>query len=399
MGIGFHGPKTTLVQALTGIWAARHSEEKRRGVTIKLGYADAVVLRCPSCPPPGNYFTLAMAGGWKCPKCGGEAEFVRKISFVDSPGHERLMATMISGASLMDGCIFVIAANEPCPQPQTREHFAALEIVGVKNIVIVQNKVELVSREKAMENFRQIKKFISGTFAEDAPIIPVSAVLGVNLDVLLYFMEKHIPDPVRDPSKPLRMYIARSFDVNKPGTKPKDLVGGVIGGTIIQGKVRVGDEIEIRPGVAGKGGFEPIYADVVSLQAGDVWLEEALPGGLIGIGTKLDPSLTKADGLIGNVVGAPGTLPPVRDDLCIELHLMERVVGSEELAKVENVHVNESLMLNVGSAVTVGTISSVRGDEVEIKLRRPVCAEDGQRVAVSRIVSGRWRLIGWGLIR
>ncbi|MEM3512288.1 MAG: hypothetical protein QXY80_06515, partial [Candidatus Jordarchaeales archaeon] len=152
------------------------------------------------------------------------------------------------------------------------------------------------------------------------------------------------------------------------------------------------------PGVAVKGKFEPIYADVVSLHAGDVWLEEALPGGLIGVGTRLDPSLTKADGLIGNVVGSPGTLPPVREDLCIELHLMDRVVGSEELSRVENVRVNEALMLNVGSAVTVGVVSSIRSGEVEVALRRPVCAEDGQRVAVSRMVSGRWRLIGWGII-
>ncbi len=393
------GPRTTLVHVLTGVWADRHSEEQRRGITIKLGYADAIVLKCPSCPPPDCYFTLAMAGGWKCPKCGSDAEFVRKISFVDSPGHERLMATMLSGASLMDGCVFVIAANEPCPQPQTREHFAALEIVGVKNIVIVQNKVELVSREKALENFRQIKEFIRGSFAEDAPIIPVSAVFGANLDVLLQFMEERIPNPVRDPSKPMRMYVARSFDVNKPGTRPEDLVGGVIGGTIVQGRVKVGDEIEIRPGAAVKGGFEPIYTDVVSLHAGDVPLNEALPGGLIGIGTLLDPSLTKADGLIGNVVGAPGTLPPVCNDLCIELHLMERVVGSEELSKVEKVRVNETLMLNVGSAVTVGTVSSIKSDEVEVVLRRPVCAECGQRVAVNRMVSGRWRLIGWGIVR
>ncbi|MEM2777170.1 MAG: translation initiation factor IF-2 subunit gamma [Candidatus Jordarchaeales archaeon] len=386
------------MQALAGVWTDRHSEEKRRGITIKLGYADAIILKCPSCPPPDCYFTLAMAGGWKCPKCGSEAEFVRKVSFVDSPGHERLMATMISGASLMDGCVFVVAANEFCPQPQTREHFAALEIIGVRNVVIVQNKVELVSREKALENFRQIKRFIGGSFAEDAPIVPVSAVFGVNLDALLQFMEEHIPNPVRDPGKPLRMYVARSFDVNKPGTRPEDLVGGVIGGTIIQGRVRVGDEVEIRPGVAVKGKFEPIYADVVSLHAGDVWLEEALPGGLIGVGTRLDPSLTKADGLIGNVVGSPGTLPPVREDLCIELHLMDRVVGSEELSRVENVRVNEALMLNVGSAVTVGVVSSIRSGEVEVALRRPVCAEDGQRVAVSRMVSGRWRLIGWGII-
>ena len=388
------------MHALTGVWADRHSEEKRRGITIKLGYADAVVLKCPSCPPPQCYFTLAMAGGYKCPHCGEDAVFLRKVSFVDSPGHERLMATMISGAALMDGAVLVIAANEPCPQPQTREHFAALEITWVRNIVVVQNKIELVSREAAIEHYRQIREFISGTFAEGAPVIPVSAVFGVNLDVLVQSIEEVIPTPTRDLSKPLRMYVARSFDVNKPGTRPEDLVGGVIGGAIVQGRVRVGDEIEIRPGVSLGGGYEPIYTDVVSLHAGGgVELEEAVPGGLIGVGTKLDPSLTKADGLIGSVVGKPGTLPPVWDGLSLELHLMERVVGSVELSKVEDVKVNEPLMLNVGSSVTVGVVSSVRGGVVEINLRRPVCAEEGQRVAVSRMVSGRWRLIGWGIVK
>jgi len=127
-----HG-KTTLVQALTGVWASRHSEELRRGITIRLGYADAPVYKCPNCNTPECYTTKTA-----CPNCKSLCEFVRAISFVDAPGHEALMATMLSGAAIMDGALLVIAADEACPQPQTREHLAAAEIVGIKNIVIVQ---------------------------------------------------------------------------------------------------------------------------------------------------------------------------------------------------------------------------------------------------------------------
>ncbi|MEM2144826.1 MAG: translation initiation factor IF-2 subunit gamma [Candidatus Jordarchaeaceae archaeon] len=399
-----HG-KTTLVQALSGEWTDRHSEEKRRGISIKLGYADAIILKCPNCPPPQCYLTAAMAEkhNYKCQHCESDLIFVRRISFADSPGHEALMATMLSGAALVDGAILVIAANEPCPQPQTREHLAALEIVGVKNLIIVQNKIELVSKEKTLKNYQEILNFVKGTSAENAPIIPTSAVFGANLDVLIEAMEKIIPTPERDFTKPMRMYVARSFEVNRPGTPPEDLVGGVIGGSIIQGKVRVGDEIEIRPGLrvdaGGKVSYEPLYSEVTSIKAGEiVELEEAKPGGLIGLGTKLDPSITKADGLVGSVAGKPGTLPPLIDNFSIEVNLLERVVGSIDLSKVEPISVKEPLMLSIGPTATIGTSTASSGGVVEISLRRPVVAERGQRVAISRRIAGRWRLIGWGII-
>jgi len=398
-----HG-KTTLVEALSGQWTDRHSEEIRRGISIKLGYADTTIRKCPKCPPPKCFTTTYLAGGDTCPYCGSKLQVLRRVSFVDSPGHEILMATMLSGAALMDGAILVIAANEPCPQPQTREHFAALQIIGVKNIIIVQNKVELVSKEKALENYNQIKKFVEGTIAENAPIIPISAIHKVNLHPLIQAIEEIIPTPKRDPTKPTRFYIARSFDINKPGTRPDDLKGGVLGGAIIQGKLKIGDEIEIRPGLPVKKlrkiEYEPLFTEVTSLRAGPyVPLKEAGPGGLIGVGTKLDPSLTKADGLVGNIAGKPDTLPPVHDVLRIEVYLMERAVGTEDLKKVEEIKKNETLMLNVGTAVTVGIVTEAVKDEAEIQLRRPVCAEEGERVAISRNIGGRWRLIGHGVIK
>jgi len=392
-----HG-KTTLVQALTGVWASRHSEELRRGITIKLGYADTAIYKCPSCPMPQCYSIEP-----QCKGCSSEGEFVRAVSFVDAPGHEALMATMLSGAALMDGAMLVVAADEPCPQPQTREHLAAIGIVGVKNLVIVQNKIDLVDEKRALDNYNEITNFVKGSLAENAPIIPVSAQHGANMDVLIQALEEHVPTPKRDPAKPPRLHVVRSFDVNKPGTTVDTLAGGVLGGTILQGVFKIGDEVEIRPGARvekpGKSLYESLFTEVVTLQAGGRKVEEARPGGLVGVGTLLDPSLTKADGLTGNLVGKPESLPPTLSELTMETHLLPRALGTKEMMEVESVRTAEALLLDVGTSITAGNVISMRGDVATLRLSRPVCAEEGSSAAISRKIAGRWRLIGYGTIR
>ncbi len=391
-----HG-KTTLVKALTGVWASRHSEELKRGITIKLGYADLPIYKCPKCEPPKNYSTKPF-----CPYCDSEAEFVRAISFVDAPGHEALMATMLSGAAIMDGAILVIAADEPCPQPQTREHLAASEVSGIKNIIIVQNKIDIVDEKRALKSYEEIKTFVKGTIAEKAPIIPISAQRGINIDVLLLAIEELIPTPKRDETKPPLMYVIRSFDTNKPGTIINDLEGGVIGGTISQGKFAVGDEIEIRPGIPiekeGKTTYAPLISEIVSLQAGGKNVQEATCGGLVGIGTLLDPSASKADGLTGNIAGKTSMLPPTLTELTLETHVLERAVGTKELLKVERINFDETLLLHVGAAVNLGKVTSLKSNVAKIKLTRPICTPPSSRVAISRKIAARWRLIGYGIV-
>jgi translation initiation factor 2 subunit 3 len=392
-----HG-KTTLVESLTGIWAARHSEELKRGITIKLGYADTVVYKCSKCEAPRNYTTSE-----NCPRCGSKGEFIRSLSFVDAPGHEALMATMLSGAAVMDGVILVIAANEECPQPQTREHLAAIEVMGIDKIIIAQNKIDLVDRKRALRSYKQIKTFIKNTIAEEAPIIPISSQSNINIDLILYTLEKKIPTPIRDSLKPPRMRVVRSFDVNKPGTVIEDIVGGVIGGTIFQGTFKTGNELEIRPGIPsfqGKSGsYKTLFTKIVSLYTGGRQVDEAYGGGLVGVGTLLDPSLSRADGLIGNLIGKPGTLPPTRFELTLEIHLFERAVGTKDMIQVKKVNIGEMLLLDVGTAPTVGKVLTVKGDSAELKISRPVCAEDSSRTAISRKIGGRWRLIGFGIIK
>ncbi len=392
-----HG-KTTLVKALSGVWTDRHSEEIKRGISIRLGYADVVLRKCPDCSEPESYTTKEI-----CERCGKKTEILRPISFVDSPGHETLMATMLSGAALMDGALLVIAANEQCPQPQTKEHLMALNIIGIKNIVIIQNKIDIVPREKVIENYNQIKSFVKGTVAENAPIIPVSAQQNVNIDLIIEAIEKYIPTPERDLEKPPLMFVARSFDVNKPGTIPDKLVGGVIGGSLSCGRLRSGIEIELRPGRKVEAGgtvkWVPIKTTVTRILSGSEEIEEATPGGLIGVGTKLDPSLTKSDALVGQVAGIPGKIPPTIDGFIMETKLLPRVVGVTDEYKVEPIRSNEPLMLNIGTATTIGVVTSARGTEAEVKLKRPVCAEAGAPIAISRRVGARWRLIGSGTLK
>ena len=388
-----HG-KTTLVNSLTGAWTDRHSEEIKRGISIRLGYADATFYRCPACQGSEAYTSSA-----SCPGCGGVAEAFRSVSFVDAPGHETLMATMLSGSALMDGAMLVISANEPCPQPQTKEHLMALELVGIRRIVIVQNKIDVVSQKVAVENYSQIREFIKGTIAEGAPIIPVSAQKGINIGALIEALDTTIPTPERDPEAVPIMLVARSFDINKPGASWKDIKGGVVGGSLIQGVLHEGDDLEIRPGrQVHSGRWEPVETKITSINMGRKKIQEATPGGLLGVATKLDPALAKSDALAGQVAGAPGSLPPVWDRLRFRVTLMERVVGATSELAIEPLKHNEPLMLSVGTAVTVGVVTGSRKETVEMQLKRPVCAAIGARIAISRQVGARWRLIGMGVL-
>ncbi|MBD3255995.1 MAG: translation initiation factor IF-2 subunit gamma [Candidatus Lokiarchaeota archaeon] len=396
-----HG-KTTLVQALTGDWTDRHSEEQERGISIKLGYSNTTILYCPACD---QYMTKYMADKnrkkgqprFTCPECGGLLEFKRNISFVDAPGHEILMATMLSGASLMDGACLLIAADEECPQPQTREHLAALNIAGIENIIIIQNKIDAVSRERALENLEEIKDFVKGTVAEDAPVIPTSAVFGANIEGVVRAFEDVVPSPELNEKEDFQFLVARSFDINRPGTEIEDLKGGVIGGSVLKGKVNIGDKIEIRPGLRIKEEYKPIKSKVVSISQGRNLLEVARPGGLIGIGTKLDPALTKGDALIGHLVGREGNLPEILSEIDLEVHLLDRVIGSENLIKVHDLKHNERLLLVVGTEKTGGIVTKILKDRVRIKLNPPICPAEDFIFAISRIINRRYRLIGYGI--
>ena len=390
-----HG-KTTLTQAITGIWASAHSEELKRGITIKVGYADAAFYKCAEDHGVGSYST-----GEKCPICGKRTGFLRAVSFVDCPGHESLMTNMLAGAFLMDGALLVIAANEPVPKPQTREHLQALQMLGMRRIVIAQNKVDLVSDAEAKRNEAQITRFVQGTVAESAPIIPISAQQRLNVDALIEALEEVIPTPKRDAAADPLMYVVRSFDVNRPGAEIAGLAGGVLGGSLTRGELRVGEEVELKPGMIDdrSGKYVSIITTISSLQTGAGSADKVGPGGLVAVGTHLDPTYTKGDQMVGSVIGKPGTLPETLEHVTLDVSLLETAVGATELVKVDKVRLSETLRLNLGTASTLAVATSVRGNLIEADLKKPVAVEMGMRAAISRRIAERWRLIGSGVLK
>ena len=389
-----HG-KTTLIQALTGSWTSVHSQELKRGITIRVGYSDAAFYKCKSCEEPLGYSTTPT-----CNNCGKESELSRVVSFVDSPGHESLMANMLSGSALMDGALLLVAANEKVPKPQTKEHLLALQTLGIQQIVVVQNKVDLLSYQDALQNYQDITKFVKGTHAAKAPIIPISAQSKLNIDALIGSIESSIKTPKRDESKDTVMHVLRSFDVNKPGTKLKNIKGGVIGGSLTQGVFEIGDEIEIKPGIMNekKKNYEPLLTKITSLGTAAGIVESVKPGGLVAIGTKLDPAMTRSDSFIGSVIGKPGTLPKNFMDIKLEVNLFDSAVGTTEDTKVIPIQSGELLRLNIGTAPVLGQVTRIKSKTAEIKLRRPACIFEGGNVAISRRIADRWRLIGAGIL-
>lgn len=392
-----HG-KTTLTEQLSGKWTDTHSEELKRGITIRLGYADTIIRKDPSLSEPECYTTHKTH-----PVSKKDTDVVRKISFVDAPGHESLMATMLSGATIMDGALLLIAANETCPQPQTQEHLMALELSGIKNLVVVQNKIDLVSQERAMRNYEQIKDFLKGTTFEDAPVIPISAQAGVNMDLLLDAIQKHIPTPERDESANPLFFVARSFDINKPGTKAGKLIGGILGGSVVSGRLKVGEHIELRPGRVveeqNKLVAKPLFTTIRGLMTGGEQVDELHPGGSASILIGLDPSIVKGDYLTGNLVGLPESLPPVWYELKIKATILERIVNVGEDLKIDPLRLQEMLMLNVNSAKTIGAVVKLSKGIATCKLRLPICAAVGDKVTISRRLGNRFRLIGYGVIQ
>lgn len=382
-----HG-KTTLTAAITHTWTDVHSESVKRSMTIKLGYSDATIKQCDD----KSYTTDS--------KCldGGMPKPIRRISLLDSPGHETLMATAIAGSSIIDGALFVISATEPCPMPQTREHLMIINALGLTNVIIAQTKVDIVGKAKATEHYKQIRQFIKGSKIENVSVVPVMANKNVNVDMILEEIMK-IKVPERDTNSDPVMYVARSFDVNRPGSMIKDLSGGVIGGSIIKGKFKVGDEIEIRPGInmakdkQKKEAYSPIITTIESISAGPEKLNEAIAGGLIAIGTDVDPAYTKADGLVGQIVGHAGKLPETYSSIVLNYVSLNR----NDIPK-QSFRDGEPLLLGVGTGTVVGYVRKAKKTKIEIDLKHTICIDKSAKISVLRNFAQRWRLSGYGTI-
>ena len=209
------------------------------------------------------------------------------------------------------------------------------------------------------------------------------------------------------------MIVIRSFDVNKPGDV-ETLTGGVAGGTLTQGVMTRGMAVEVRPGrvtttAAGRTICQPLRTTVVALTSEHIPLEYAVPGGLIGVQMKLDPSLTIHNRLVGQLIGPPGSLPGIQTELTVEYTLLTSIsieastaVGKSSDQKVSPLTLDEPLQLHIGSSEVSGTVLNTKKEGQRsgaiLKLDKPVCCSLQDRVTISRNYKSHWRLIGWGTV-
>jgi len=147
-----------------------------------------------------------------------------------------------------------------------------------------------------------------------------------------------------------------------------------------------------------KNTYEPIRTQIVSLGTAAGIVDDIKPGGLVAIGTKLDPSMTRSDSLVGSVIGKPETLPENSVSAKLSVNLFDSAVGTVNDIKVTPIQIGESLRLNIGTAPVLAKISKAKAEQIEVQFKRPVCLFDSSNVALSRKIEDRWRLIGAGVV-
>lgn len=382
-----HG-KTTTVGQLTGERTQKHEKEIIENKTIHIGYANSKVWRCPE---TGDVCcTPATLSHKVSEKSGKPMELIANISFVDCPGHADFMCTMIGGTSAMDAVFLLIAANDTVfPQNQTKEHMLAMATTDVSNYLILQNKLDLVQEKTCLQNYKDISKFVDNTPAKDAPIVPISAQLGQNMNIISEYIANGIENVKHDVNTNLRMFILRSFNNNKPNTPTKKLIGGSIGGSIMSGSIQKGDYIEIRPGYLyplddDNFACYPIVSKVTSLYCGKEPLDIALPGGLKGVGMEFDPSLSKLNGLAGHIAGTPGTLPKIYS----EITFMYKTLNKEAKNQLKKMKPGEKITICVNAKTVPGVVLTMFKENkmkcASVKLSYPICIDTNLNLTILR---------------
>jgi translation initiation factor 2 subunit 3 len=393
MNIGMIGHvsdgKSTITKALTGKATQQYSKERESNITIRIGYANAKILKCTLCKVPECYYSTPSENYDNiCPRCNSSAELMNHISFVDCPGHNMLLATMLNGTSVMNYTILVESVSNPnIPAPQTLEHFNCIKNIGIKNIATVLNKIDLINKEKCSELCDKVQDFLDKNSCK-SKLIPMSATHGINTDILCMLLA-HLPKP-KHTIDILKMPIIRSFNINKPGTKIEDLQGGVIGGSIISGVVKTNDELFLVPGMITKNDetntfyYNPLSCKIESINSEKNNLTQAGPGGLIGIKLDIDPGLTVDDKLTGNIL----------------VNKITGVVTNTFEAILKSAYVFESdkqYIFNINSNNINGRISSKikNNNIIKIKLENYQYIDNNDIITISISQNGSVNLVGY----
>lgn len=335
--LGFFGSvshgKSSLVYSLTGIKTQRHSKELERNISINLGYTEIKLYN------KGNELSINSLPDYT---------LYNKISLVDTPGHKKLITTMISGTLVTDYAILVIAMNESIPQSQTINHVNILKHTGVQDLLIVVNKIDLLSNENEVnKRLRELKNFIErNEILQNRNIIPISAFKNINVDKIINFLsETEIQDINNKVNEEFKMNILRSFDINRANTSIDTLQGGVVGGTVLTGYVTVGDTLIISPGIIDGNTCTPIITKVTSLYSNKTQLEKCFPGGLISLGLDCDPSFCKQNLLVGSTISK--TFKNVINEFIIEITYLKESSLFESLTDIIILYNSKSIKTKV----------------------------------------------------
>jgi len=377
--------KSELTRAISGETTQRHSSEKLLNITKHLGYANAKIYKCATCPSPQCYQPAGSSSkNHLCNICCSETELVSHFSFVDCPGHNKFMATMLNGTVVMDCAILVeSASNDKIPAPQTIEHFEIVKRANITTAFVCINKLDLFTKRK--NEIPEIIKKVRNMVGDTIPIIPISATIGCNIDVVCEYIA-NIPIPIKNVNDSYKMIIIRSFDANKGITDVKKIIGGIVGGSIIRGMVKLNDKIAIYPGYVKKENnkwtYKPLKSNVLSIKSENNPLEYGIQGGLIGIQLNIDNAFTAHDLLAGQIMYSDNNNNNNNNNNNSKGVYVEIIVNCNTSC-IPTDNKTKKFQININSNNVVGSINLIDADHIKILLERPVCLEHGDNITIS----------------
>ena len=403
--------KSSLTECLTGIRTQKFGAEKERNITIRLGYANAKIWKCPQCPDPECYSSTDSTKNYSsCEECNSDMKLVSHISIVDCPGHNMLTSTMMNGSSVMNYTLLVeSASNQSIPAPQTTEHLQATQLSQIPNIMVCMNKIDIVKKDDALMKINQLRDHLLDKHNLDSPIIPISATFKANLDLVCKILGE-LPIPHNNVDDLMEMICIRSFDINKPGTNVTELKGGVIGGSIKTGKLNIGDHIVIYPGnysmrTDGCGfQYQPLHTQVLSIHSDKNEIMEAIPGGLLGVQTTLDPAHTKNDLMTGSLIVTKNINEKDEKDMT-DIKVYDKIILNMDTLLVddpkEKMAKNKKIKINFNSNNIDCEVYrySVSKNELKLILNKPI-AINSKRINYVTVMSEERtdNIIGRGVI-
>jgi translation initiation factor 2 subunit 3 len=270
---------------------------------------------------------------------------------------------------------------------------------GIKNVIVLLNKLDLVKKSIAIDRYNKLCETLNKYEIEPKIIIPVCMNHKIGVDIVLKNIMKYMgPEYSNKRTEQIPLFmISRSFDVNHVNISYNDIIGGVIGGSLIGGSLKIGDEIEILPGIIGKNqdgtiNYKPHYTKIVSLKSDTTELSEISAGGLIGIGTNIDPYYCKNDNMIGMIAGLKGTLPPVYYDITVKYN----IIHFDE--HTWNTFIGKQMIIIVGTNNIEGKINKIDETHINIKLHKPACISNDSIIVLCDKTHNSFHIVSYGYL-